>query len=76
MTFDRRLANVTDPVLRGLFCPSTQNLIRKALFEVTAISQSKLNLFSPIVRSLATLQQHIISKGAVRGGMKGLKPPP
>jgi len=29
MTFDRRLANVTDPVVRGLYCLSTQNLIQR-----------------------------------------------
>jgi len=40
MTFDRRLANVTDPVVRGLYFPSTQNLIQKALHEITANSQS------------------------------------
>jgi len=61
MTFDRRPANVTDPVVRGLYCPFTQNLIQKALHEITVNSQSKLNLFSPIVRSLAILQRHIIT---------------
>jgi len=61
MTFDGRLANVTDPVVRGSYCPSTQNLIQKALHEITVNSQSKLNLFSRIVRSLATLQWHIIT---------------
>jgi len=40
MTFDRRLANITDPVVRGLHCPSTQNLIQKALHEITVNSQS------------------------------------
>jgi len=40
MTFDRRLVNVTDPVVRGLYWPSTQNLIQKALHEITVNSQS------------------------------------
>jgi len=40
MAFDRRLANVTDPVVRGLYCPSTQNLIQKAMHEITVHSQS------------------------------------
>jgi len=40
ITFDRRLANVNDPVVRGLYCPSTQNLIQKALHEITVNSQS------------------------------------
>jgi len=40
MTFDRRLANVTNPVVRGLYCPSTQNLIQKALHEITVNSQN------------------------------------
>jgi len=61
MTFDRRLANVTNPVVRGLYCPSTQKLIQKARHEITVNSQSHLNLFSPIVRSLAILQRHIIT---------------
>jgi len=40
MTFDRRLDNVTDPIVRGLYCPSTQNLIQKALHEIMVNSQS------------------------------------
>jgi len=40
MTFDRRQANVTDPVVRGLYCSSTQNLIQKDLHEITLNSQS------------------------------------
>jgi len=40
MTFDRRLANVSYPVVRGLYCPSTQNLMQKALHEITVISQN------------------------------------
>jgi len=39
ITFDRKLANVTDPVVRGLYCPSTQNLIQKALHEITVNNQ-------------------------------------
>jgi len=40
MTFDRRLAKVTDPIVRGLYCPTTQNLIQNALHEITVNSQS------------------------------------
>jgi len=58
MTFDRRLANITGPVLvfRGLYCPSSENLMKKALHKITAF-----NLFYPIVGSLATPQRHIIT---------------
>jgi len=61
MTFDHRLTNLTDLVVRGLYCPSVQNLIQKALHEITVNSQSLLNLFSPIVPSSAVLQRHITS---------------
>jgi len=37
MTFDGRLAIIRTPFVRGLFCPSTQNLIKKALHEITVI---------------------------------------
>jgi len=39
MTFDRRLANIAAPVIRGLYCPSSQNLAKKALHEITVNSQ-------------------------------------
>jgi len=39
MTFDGRLANVKIPVVRGLYYPSSQNLIKKALHEITVNSQ-------------------------------------
>jgi len=41
MTFDRRLANITDPVLlfRDLFCSFSENLMKKALHEITANRQ-------------------------------------
>jgi len=38
MTFDRRLANIAGPVVRGLFCPPTQILMKKALHEITVNS--------------------------------------
>jgi len=40
MTFDRRLANIIDPVLviRGLYYPYSENLMQKALHEVMANS--------------------------------------
>jgi len=40
MTFGRRLANMGAPVVRGLYYPSSQNLIKKALHEITVNSQS------------------------------------
>jgi len=39
MTFDGRLANVKAPVLRGLYRSSPQNLMKKALHEITANSR-------------------------------------
>jgi len=42
MTFGRRLESVTDPVVRGLYCLSTQNLIQKALYEIMVNIQSLL----------------------------------
>ena len=47
MTFDRRLVNIADPVLvfRGLYCPSSENLMSKALHEITANSQGWFNPF-------------------------------
>jgi len=45
MTFDSILANTRAPVVRGLYCPSPQNLIKKALHEITVNNQGSLNLF-------------------------------
>jgi len=42
-------------ILRFSHCPSSENLMKKALHEITANSQGKLNPFSPIVGSLATV---------------------
>jgi len=61
MTFDLRLANITDPVVRDFYGPSTQNLMKKALYEITVNSQGWLNPFSHTFRSLATPQRHIIT---------------
>jgi len=61
MRFHRRLANITAPVVRGLYWPFSQNLVKKALHEITVNSQGPLNPFSPIVGSLATSQRHIIT---------------
>jgi len=60
ITFDRRLPYVTDLVFRGFYCPSSENLMEKALHEITANSQGELHPFSPIFGSLATPQRHII----------------
>jgi len=29
MTFDRRIANITGPLLQGLYCPSSRKLIKR-----------------------------------------------
>jgi len=34
MTFDPRLLNITAAVVRGLYCFSFQNLVKKALHEI------------------------------------------
>jgi len=39
MTFDRRPANIEASVIRGLYCPSSQNLMEKALHEITVNSE-------------------------------------
>jgi len=39
MTFDRRPANIWAPVVGGLYS-SSQNLIKKALYEITVNSES------------------------------------
>jgi len=39
MTFDGILANVRAPFFRGLYGPSAQNLIRKALHDITVNSK-------------------------------------
>jgi len=36
-TFDLRRATITGPVVRGLYIPTTQNLIQKALHEIMAL---------------------------------------
>jgi len=38
MIFDRILANVTDAVVRDLCCSSTQNWMKRALYEITVNS--------------------------------------
>jgi len=39
MTFDGRLANIRAAVVHVLHCPSSQNLIKKALHEITVNNQ-------------------------------------
>jgi len=51
MTFGCRLPNITELVFRGLLCPSSENLMKKSLHEITANSQELLNPCSPIVCS-------------------------
>ena len=59
MTLDGRLANSRTPVVRGLYCLSSQNLMKKALYEITVNSQGQLNPFSPMIGSSVTPQRHI-----------------
>ena len=61
MTFDRSLANITGPLARDLYCLSSQNLIKNTFMKWRQSSQGYPNLFSPIVRFLATPQRHIIA---------------
>ena len=61
MIFDGRLANVRALVVRGIYCPSSQNVIKKALLEITVNSQGELNAFSRIVGSSVTPQLHVIT---------------
>jgi len=60
MTIDRRLVNISGPLVRGLYYPSSQNLIKKGAAWNHG-SQEYLNPFSPIVRFLATPERHITS---------------
>jgi len=46
------------PVVRDLYSPSSQNLIKKALPEIAVNSQGQLNPFSLIVGSSATPTAH------------------
>jgi len=64
MAFHQRLANITGPVVRGLYYHPTNNLIKKNLHEVTVNSQRQLDPFFPIVKSLAKSQRHIITSPA------------
>jgi len=59
MTIDRRLAHITS-LVRGLYCPSSQNLINKGPAWNQG-SQGYLNPFYPVVLFLATPQRHIIT---------------
>jgi len=60
MTFDGRLANIEASVVRGLYSPSSQKPMEKALHEITVNSKGWLNPFSPIVGSSVTPKWHII----------------
>jgi len=71
MTFDSRLANIRAPVVRGLYCPSSQILIEKTLHEITVNSQGQLNRFSLTVGSSVTPQRHTITSGVTRGLSQG-----
>jgi len=53
--------SVRAPVVFGLYCPSSQNLIKKILHELTVNSQGWLNPFSRIVGFSVTRQLHIIT---------------
>jgi len=46
MTFERKSANFRASVVHGLYCPSSQNLMKKALHEITVnIFKASLILF-------------------------------
>jgi len=61
MTFDRKQANITGPLVRSLSCSSSENLMKKAQHEIMVNSQGQLDRFSCFVSSLATPQKHIIT---------------
>jgi len=42
MTFDGRLANIRAAIVHVLYCASSQNLIKKALHEITVNSEASL----------------------------------
>jgi len=65
VTFDSRLENVRALVIRGSHCPSSQNLIKKALHEITVNSQGWPNLFSRIFVSSVTPQPLIITSSDI-----------
>jgi len=63
ITFDRRLANITAPVVRGLYCPP-QNLIQKTLQDITANVKAGLILFLLLLvpeQRLNCTQNHLTS---------------
>jgi len=39
MAFGHRLPKITDLVFRGLYCPSSQNMMKKVLHEITVSNQ-------------------------------------
>jgi len=59
MTYDRRLANIDGPVVGGKIIPHSKS-DKNGSVEIK-VSQSYLNPFSSIVRSLVTPQRHIIT---------------
>ena len=59
--FDCRLQNITDLVFRGLYCPSSQNLIKRLCIKSLQKVKDSLNHFPPINGSLTTPQPHIIT---------------
>ena len=56
--FGLRLANISAPIIRGLYWSSSKNLVKKALHEITVNIQGQPNLFS-IVGCLATSHHKI-----------------
>jgi len=61
MTFDRTLPNIRAPVVCGLYCPSSQNRIKKVLHEIAVNIKDQLNPSSPIVGSSVMPQLNIIT---------------
>ena len=63
MTFNHRLANITTPLVRGLYCPSSQSLIKKALHEITVVKAILKYFFScHSILSSAPTAHHYITK--------------
>ena len=60
MTFDRRRVNSTGPLVRGLYCPSSQKLIRKALHEITVVKAILiLSSYRSILNNVPTAHHYI-----------------
>jgi len=55
LTFDGRIVNITGPLVRGLYCPSSQKLIKKDLYEITVVKAKKFK--TAVEKSSRTIMQ-------------------